>query len=98
MNVSVIIPSAGSGNRFGQLKQFKKLNGEPLVILTIKPFLEIQEIVEIIIVVPSNDIFLLNQYLKTKPYKEKIKLVKGIHVTIIVIDMLISISWILPSS
>ena len=77
MNVSVIIPSAGSGNRFGQLKQFKKLNGEPLVILTIKPFLEIQEIVEIIIVVPSNDIFLLDQYLKTKPYKKKIKLVKG---------------------
>ena len=77
MNISVIIPSAGSGNRFGQLKQFKKLNGEPLVILTIKPFLEIQEIVEIIIVVPSNDIVSLDQYLKTKSYQGKIKLVKG---------------------
>tara|TARA_B100001250_G_C19619018_1_gene708492 strand:+ start:40 stop:714 length:675 start_codon:yes stop_codon:yes gene_type:complete len=77
MNVSVIIPSAGSGNRFGQLKQFKLLNGEPLVILTIKPFLEIQEIVEIIIVAPSNDIVFLDQYLKTKSYQKQIKLIEG---------------------
>ena len=77
MNVSVIIPSAGSGNRFGQLKQFKLLNGEPLVILTIKPFLEIQEIVEIIIVAPSNDIVFLDQHLKTKSYQKQIKLIEG---------------------
>ena len=77
MRVSAIIPSAGSGNRFGGLKQFKLLNGKPLIILTIKPFLEIKRIIEIIIVIPKNNFSFLENYLKTKSYKKKIKLVEG---------------------
>ena len=53
MKVSVIIPCAGSGNRFGDLKQFKILNGEPLFSFTLKPFLDLKEVLEIIIAVPS---------------------------------------------
>ena len=54
MKVSVIIPSAGHGRRFGALKQFKLLNGEPIVFFAIRPFLSIKQVVEIIIVISKN--------------------------------------------
>ena len=56
MKVSVIIPCAGSGNRFGELKQFKKLNGEPLLFFALEPFLDLKEVLEIIIAVPKNKV------------------------------------------
>ena len=64
MKVSVIIPSAGSGSRFGELKQFKLLNGEPLIIRTIKLFLDLREVVEVIVVLPKEQNVFLNKYIK----------------------------------
>jgi len=77
MKISVIIPSAGYGKRFGELKQFKLLNGKPLICFTIRPFLEIKQVVEIIIVVQKNKIAFLRQYLKKQSYKKSIKIVEG---------------------
>ena len=77
MKVSVIIPSAGHGRRFGALKQFKLLNGEPIVVFAIRPFLSIKQVVEIIIVVSKNQISFLNKYFKNKNYKKNIKIVEG---------------------
>ena len=77
MSVSVIIPCAGRSKRFGELKQFKMLNGEPLVFKSIKIFLQIDKINEIIIPVPKGNYDFLNIFLDNKPFKKKIKVIKG---------------------
>ena len=73
------MPCAGSGNRFGELKQFKKLNGKPLLFFALKPFLDLKEVLEIIIAVPKNKVdFVKNYNNKRKThYKKKIKVVEG---------------------
>ena len=77
MSVSVIIPCAGRSKRFGELKQFKMLNGEPLVFKSIKIFLQIDTINEIIIPVPKGNYEHLNIFLDNKSFKKKIKVVRG---------------------
>ncbi len=77
MSVSVIIPCAGRSKRFGELKQFKMLNGEPLVFKSIKIFLQIEKIKEIIIPVPKGNHDSLNIFLGNKSFKKKIKVIKG---------------------
>ena len=52
--VSVIIPAAGAGSRFGEEKQFKLLGGRPLLFYSLQPFLESSIIQEVIVVVPGN--------------------------------------------
>ena len=54
MIVSAIITAAGSGNRFGEQKQFKQLKGTPLYFYSLKQFLLIQDIEEIILIVPKS--------------------------------------------
>lgn len=56
MNVSAIIPAAGSGERFGEVKQFKLLVGRPLLFQTLKPFLQSKNIHEIVVVVHQDDL------------------------------------------
>ena len=51
MGVAAIIPAAGSGNRFGEEKQFKLLKGRPLLHYAIDPFTKLSFIKEIIVVV-----------------------------------------------
>lgn len=55
MNVSVIIPAGGKGERFGSEtpKQFIDLKGKPVIVHTIENFLEIEEITSIVIAVHS---------------------------------------------
>ena len=55
MKVSAIIPAAGSGKRFGGKKQFKLLNGQSLLLHTIKPFLISDLISELVIVISETD-------------------------------------------
>ena len=52
--VSVIIPAAGVGSRFGEEKQFKLLGGRPLLFYCLQPFLESNIIHEVIVAVPEN--------------------------------------------
>ena len=56
MKVSAIIPAAGSGERFGEEKQFKLLSGRPLFFHTLKLFLQSDYIDEIIVAVPSANV------------------------------------------
>lgn len=56
MKVSAIIPAAGSGNRFGELKQFKMLAGRPMFFHTLYPFINSNKIDEIILVVPEQTV------------------------------------------
>ena len=52
--VSVIIPAAGAGSRFGEEKQFKLLRGRPLLFYCLQPFLKSSIIQEVIVAVPEN--------------------------------------------
>ena len=56
MKVSAIIPAAGSGERFGEEKQFKLLSGRPLFFHALKLFLQSDYIDEIIVAVPSANV------------------------------------------
>ena len=56
MKVSAIIPAAGSGERFGEEKQFKLLSGRPLFFHTLKLFLQSDYIDEIIVAVPNANV------------------------------------------
>ena len=56
MKVSAIIPAAGSGERFGEEKQFKLFSGRPLIFHTLRLFLQSDYIDEIIVAVPSANV------------------------------------------
>ena len=51
MKISAIIPSAGSGSRFGEVKQFKDLAGQPLIFHSINLFIRCSIIDEVVVVV-----------------------------------------------
>ena len=59
--VSAIIPGAGVGSRFGEKKQFKNLNGEPLWAHTLKPFILSSLIDEIVFVVEESLVSLIKK-------------------------------------
>ena len=54
----VILPAAGSGIRFGgdEKKQFRLLDGQPLVVATAKLFIDLASVSEIVVVVPGSEI------------------------------------------
>ena len=54
MFISAIITAAGSGQRFGETKQFKLLDGQPLYQYSIKVFLSVKIFDEVILVVPRD--------------------------------------------
>ena len=62
MKVSAIIPAAGSGQRFGEAKQYKNLAGRSILFHALAPFVSCKKINEIVIVVPDRDI----EYVKEK--------------------------------
>ena len=79
LRVSAIIPGAGVGSRFGEKKQFKDLNGEPLWAHTLKPFMLSSSIDEIIFIVEESLVSLVQESDCFKQFvKEKeIKIAKG---------------------
>ena len=54
MNVSAIILAAGSGNRFGEKKQFKQLRGVELYRYSFNKFLSCSDINEVVLAVPED--------------------------------------------
>jgi len=56
MKVSAIIPAAGSGQRFGEAKQFKLLKGRSVLFHTVTPFIESDQIHEVILVVDTSKV------------------------------------------
>ena len=77
--VSAIIPGAGAGSRFGEKKQFKNLNGEPLWVHTLKPFIISSFINEIIFVVEQPLVSNIKKscFFKQFVKKKEIKITKG---------------------
>ena len=77
MKITAIIPSAGDGERFGEKKQLKLLNGRPLIFHTIQPFVKSELINEIIVVVPKDNVSQLSREFKSSITSKKIEVVEG---------------------
>ena len=77
MKITAIIPAAGDGERFGEKKQLKLLNGRPLIFHTIQPFVKSELINEIIVVVPKNNVSQLSRDFKSTITSKKIEVVEG---------------------
>ena len=79
VNVSAIIPAAGSGSRFGEEKQFKLLCGRPLWAYTLDPFIKSSLINEILFIVPETYINTVqsSESFKIASKKKEIKVIPG---------------------
>ncbi len=77
--ISAVIPAAGQGLRFGEStpKQFKAIAGSPLLFHTLRPFLALPGIIEIIIAVPKDWITDLKKQINKIDPQGKIGLVIG---------------------
>lgn len=60
MNTAIIV-AAGSGKRFGKLKQFVEILGKPLIIHTLERFQNCKDINEIVLVLPESEVSLFTQ-------------------------------------
>ena len=77
--VSAIILAAGSGSRFGEKKQFKKLNEKPIWVYSLNTFIQSECIDELILVIPNDflETFKKSQFFKSLNNKKSIKLISG---------------------
>ena len=73
---SAIITAAGSGRRFGEAKQFKKLHGKPLYQYSLDIFIKSRLFDEIIMVIPNNNQEEVQKKIKRK-YGSQVSLVIG---------------------
>ena len=77
MKITAIIPAAGAGERFGEKKQLKLLNGRPLIFHTIQPFINSELINEIIVVVPKENVNQVGREFKSTLTSKKIEVISG---------------------
>ncbi len=75
--VGVILPAAGTGNRFGEKKQFITLGTRPLYLHALQPFLSIEDVKEIVIAVPEEDRFRVEKEILPYKLSAEIKVVSG---------------------
>ena len=77
--VSAIILAAGSGSRFGEKKQFKKLNGKPIWVYSLNTFIRSECVDDLILVIPNESLgtFKQSQVFTSLNKKNNIKLVPG---------------------
>jgi len=73
--IGVVIVAAGSGLRFGERKQFKKLNNKPLYIYSLEKFIKCDLIDEIALVVPEDLTNIISDEISS--VKSIIKVVSG---------------------
>lgn len=77
MKITAIIAAAGFGERFGEKKQLKLLNGRPLLFHTIQPFVKSELISEILVVVPKDDVIQVDREFKSTLTSKKIEVISG---------------------
>ena len=77
LRVGAVVPSAGQGKRFGNKKQFKLLGQRPLLFHTITPFLKCDDIAEIIVVIPEEDLEKISRELVSFTSAKPVKTVAG---------------------
>ena len=86
MRVSAIIPAAGLGTRMGKVsdetagasrKQFLLLNGEPVLLHTVRKFVAAPSIGEILIALLPEDLEVFREQLEQQEYATPVRLVVG---------------------
>jgi len=77
LKVSAIILAAGSGNRFGEKKQFKQLKGVELYKYSLYKFLNCSDIDEIILAVPENKLADVKTGIRSVKASKNILVVSG---------------------
>ena len=86
MKVSVILPAAGLGTRMGRIqpekagtsrKQFMLLDGQPILVHTVRKFIASPRITEIVIALRSEDIEWARELLSKESQTKPIRLVEG---------------------
>ncbi|MFQ6610467.1 MAG: 2-C-methyl-D-erythritol 4-phosphate cytidylyltransferase [Fidelibacterota bacterium] len=63
VKAGAVIAAAGSGERFGEKKQFKLLRKRPLLFHTLNPFVTCSDTSEIVVVVPEENLELVSREL-----------------------------------
>ena len=74
---SAIIVAAGTGKRFGRLKQFALLCGKPLVFHTLEKFERSRSVAEIVLVVPARSVSKMREETQKFGYKKVKRIVAG---------------------
>ena len=77
LRVGAVVPSAGQGERFGNKKQFKLLGRRPLLFHTLTPFLKCDDIAEIVVVIPEEDLETISRELASFTSAKPVKTVAG---------------------
>lgn len=86
MKVSVILPAAGLGTRMGRIqpekagtsrKQFMLLDGQPILVHTVRKFIACPRITEIVIALRAEDIEWARELLSKESQTKPIRLVEG---------------------
>lgn len=77
LKAGAVIAAAGSGVRFGEKKQFKLLGRRPLLFHTLTPFLACNDIVEIVVVIPKEDVDITTRELASFTSAKPVKAVAG---------------------
>ena len=77
LKVGAVLPSAGQGERFGKKKQFKLLGRRPLLFHTLTSFLECDDIAEIVVVIPEEDLEKISRELVSFTSAKPVKTVSG---------------------
>lgn len=77
VKAGVVIAAAGSGERFGEKKQFKLLRKRPLLFHTLNPFVTCSDISEIVVVVPEENLELFSRELKSFTSAKSVRAIIG---------------------
>lgn len=75
-HVGVVVPAAGSGTRMGGTrKPFLELDGEPLLVHALRPFLRDDRVVSVVVSLTPQDVDEITDWIRR--LDDRIKLVKG---------------------
>lgn len=86
MRTAVILPAAGLGTRMGRSsaekagtsrKQFMRLEGSPIFLYTVRKFLTIPAVSEIVIATRQDDVDQVNEVLQKERLAKPVRVVKG---------------------
>ena len=86
MNVAAILPAAGHGTRMGKSiseqhgsdrKQFMKLGGVPILILTIRKFLSIPSVKQILVAIPESSRESMSEVYESLESSQRLQFITG---------------------
>lgn len=77
MRVSVILPAAGLGTRMGERKQFLLLDGEPVLVHTLRKFIAAPSVLEIVVAVRRDNLEQVEEMVRGVSSPKPVRVVEG---------------------